>query len=224
MDPLNPWLDPSDVRHLAEQLLRPIAPARLAAADPGFDTTFVGFIDPERQSMETLIPAVEKAMPPVMTVSEVPQHEVLPIQTFSKTVPHFPETETQPTYQAVTQPPQPPPSSETRFRQRVVIFRDWLSSSFQATDIFILDEKGEILFDESGHGRLHHMARNLNLASASQEIQQESVHVQIGPGSVLMVMPCETATGRIVLGASVLAALPAASVRTIIEVLIQTLS
>lgn len=43
MDPINPWLDPSEVRHLAEQLLRPVPPARLAAADPGFAESFVGF-------------------------------------------------------------------------------------------------------------------------------------------------------------------------------------
>ena len=62
MDQVNPWLDPSEVRHLAEQLLRPVAPARLAAADPGFDKAFVGFTNPNRQSVETL-PPEEEATP-----------------------------------------------------------------------------------------------------------------------------------------------------------------
>lgn len=216
MDPVNPWLDPSEVRHLAEQLLRPVSPARLAAADPGFDTTFVGFTDPERQSMETLAPVEEVETPPVLAISEIAQYELVPIQPFPETIPQFPDPE--PTQQAFTPPPQPSP--ETRFQQRIEIFRSWLSSSFQATDIFILNEKGDVLFDEGDHGRLHFMARNLVLSSSSPE----NIHVKIGPESVLEVIPCETAFGRIVLGALVPAPIPAASVRTITEVLIQTAS
>ena len=64
------------------------------------------------------------------------------------------------------------------------------------------------------------MARNLVLSSSFPK----NIHVKIGPESVLEVIPCETAFGRIVLGALVPAPIPAASVRTITEVLIQTAS
>lgn len=80
MDQVNPWLDPSEVRHLAEQLLRPVAPARLAAADPGFDKAFVGFTNPNRQSVETLPPEEEatptpplyQAAPPEAPTAKIP--------------------------------------------------------------------------------------------------------------------------------------------------------
>ena len=207
MDPLNPWLDPSEVRHLAEQLLRPVSPARLAAADPGFNPSFVGFTDPDRQSMETL-PPLEDAKPfPALDVPEITFQTPALIEAISEPLPQIPE---------------PPLTPEIRLKQRLAIFQNWFSSRFQATEIFILGENGEVLFDESDHGRLHHMARNLNLSS--QERQNLNVHVKIGPASVLELIPCETSMGRIVLGALVPATLPAASVSTISEVLIQTLS
>ena len=184
MDPVNPWLDPSEVRHLAEQLLRPVAPARLSAADPGFDGSFVGFTSGG-------------------AVAVVPE-ETKP----ARIVEPQPETE-----------PEPAPS-RTRFLQRIHIFRDWLAKNFLATDIFILDHEGKVIFDESGHGRLHFMARNLAIASRGSG----NIHVKIGPSAILEVIPCETPYGRIVLGALLPDALPAEYIHTITEVLIQTAS
>ena len=205
MDPINPWLDPSEVRHLAEMLMRPVAPARLSAADPGFDSSFVGFMStdssapvatPEKQTDPTPQPPPSQEEPP----RQDPPRQVEPPK----------------------ESPQPPPAapSRTRFLERVQIFRDWLAKNFGATDIFILDREGKVIFDESGHGRLHFMARNLALASRGSG----NIHVKIGPSSILEVVPCETPYGRIVLGAIVPEALPSDHVQTITEVLIQTAS
>ena len=120
-------------------------------------------------------------------------------------------------------PPDKSPS-KTRFLERIEIFRNWLAKNFNATDIFILDREGKVIFDESGHGRLHFMARNLAMASRHSEAQGGNVHVKIGPGAVLEVIPCETPYGRIVLGTLVPESLPAPHVRTISEVLLQTAS
>ena len=198
MDPVNPWLDPSEVRHLAEQLMRPVAPARLSAADPGFDSSFVGFT---AQAAET---------------ATVPQHqpEPPPPQHIEKEAP-------QPAPVPQEDPPPPPAApSRTRFLERIQIFRNWLSENFAATDIFILDREGKVIFDESGHGRLHFMARNLALASRGSG----NIHVKIGPASILEVIPCETPYGRLVLGTIVREAMPSDHVQTITEVLIQTAS
>lgn len=193
MDPVNPWLDPSEVRHLAEQLLRPVAPARLSAADPGFNASFIGFTSGG----------------PAHVVSE----EKKAIE---------PPLEPEPAPSASPPAPEPPPAapSRTRFLERVHIFRDWLAKNFQATDIFILDREGKVIFDESGHGRLHFMARNLAIASRGSG----NIHVKIGPASILEVIPCETPYGRLVLGALVPESLPAGHIQTITEVLIQTAS
>lgn len=193
MDAVNPWLDPSEVRHLAEQLLRPVAPARLSAADPGFDASFVGF------------------------TSEGAAH-VVPEEKTSAA----PQPEAGPKPAAAPPAPEPPPAppSRTRFLERVHIFRDWLAKNFKATDVFILDREGKVIFDESGHGRLHFMARNLAIASRGSG----NIHVKIGPAAILEVIPCDTPYGRIVLGTLVPESLPGEHVRIITEVLIQTAS
>jgi len=222
MDAVNPWLDPSEVRHLAEQLLRPVAPARLSAADPGFDKAFVGFTDPDRLSIETLPTREETPEPPA---AEIPQGILIPNEPepAPRTIPNLPEPERDSDNASTPAPPVKAPS-KTRFLERIEIFRNWLAKNFNATDIFILDREGKVIFDESGHGRLHFMARNLALASRHTEAQGGNVHVKIGPGAVLEVIPCETPYGRIVLGALVPESLPAPHVRTITEVLVQTAS
>lgn len=209
MDPVNPWLDPAEVRHLAEQLLRPVAPARLSAADPGFDASFIGFTS---GGAATVLPLPAEPAPAAVP-QQAPQ---------APPVPPIPQT-VQPAAAPVPQPaPEPPPAapSRTRFLQRIHIFRDWLAKNFQATDIFILDREGKVIFDESGHGRLHFMARNLAIASRGSG----NIHVKIGPAAILEVIPCDTPYGRIVLGALLPDALPADHIRTITEVLIQTAS
>ena len=214
MDAVNPWLDPSEVRHLADQLLRPVAPARLAAADPGFDQTFVGYTSPSHQPTPSPEPHPSHFTPsPELPIGD-----------------HFPENP--PPTADLPPPPEPPPvavpttlvkpPSTTRFLERIEIFRSWLSRNFQARDTFILDREGKVIFDESGHGRLHFMARNLALASRNSDSQSSNIHVKIGPSAVLEVIPCDTPYGRIVLGTLVPESLPIEHIRTIAEVLAQT--
>jgi hypothetical protein len=59
MNPINPWLDPIEVRQLAEQLLRPDRGSALDAADTGFDEEFVGFANARSA------PQPETPLPPV---------------------------------------------------------------------------------------------------------------------------------------------------------------
>ncbi len=246
MDPVNPWLDPSEVRHLAEQLLRPVAPARLAAADPGFDKAFVGFTNqggqdtnaPPPQEHAAPAPAPSRISEPISPDPEIPQGVLVPNEPATelapetaapeqvkRSIPNLPEpVRDQEEGEAFTPAPPDPAPTKTRFLERIEIFRNWLAKNFNASDIFILDREGKVIFDESGHGRLHFMARNLALASRNTQAQGGNVHVKIGPGAVLEVIPCETPYGRIVLGALVPETLPAPHVRTITEVLVQTAS
>jgi hypothetical protein len=216
MDPVNPWIDPSEVRRLAEQLLRPVAPARLSAADPGFDAAFVGFVS---GAVVADLPQPTKSAPVAVlqapTTSSVPP---LP-QTIQPTASAPPSPAAPPIFQPVPEP-LAAASSLTRFLQRIHIFRDWLSKNFQATDIFILDREGKVIFDESGHGRLHFMARNFAAASRVSG----NIHVKIGPSAILEVIPCETPYGSIVLGALLPDALPVEQINTITQILIQTAS
>lgn len=226
MDAVNPWLDPSEVRHLAEQLLRPVAPAHLQASDPGFDVDFEGFTQqqkPAKTNLPAEAPAATSPLPPSLP----------PPPSETATARETPEIQTTP----AEKPPQPPAAEhatfplnppdrplKTRFMGRVQILREWLEKNFDATDVFILDKDGKVIFDDSGHGRLHFMARNLAFATRGPDVQNRNIHVKIGPAAILEVIPCETPYGRLVLGALVPAALPPGHIDTITEVLIQTAS
>lgn len=187
MDPVNPWLDPSEVWHLAEQLLRPVASTCLFATDPGFDTSFVGFTT--NDAFNLVCEEKETYMP-----LSVPK----PVMPFSQ--------------------PAAADSSQTCFLERVSTFRHWLTKNFKATDIFILDSEGKVICDESGHGQLHFMARNLAVASRGAG----NIHIKVGPTAILEIIPCVTPRGRIVLGALVPDALPVSQIQSITEFLIQT--
>lgn len=220
MDPLNPWLDPAEVRHLAEQLLRPVAQARLTANDPGFDDAFVGFAQAPGQNSPP--PEQKSPIPAAVLQENPPPQEQEQAWQPAPPPPSPPEPEPEPQPAAGTTPaPVPPaPPSRSRFLERVQIFRDWLAKNFDAKDIFILDREGKVIFDESGHGRLHFMARNLALASSGPG----NIHVKIGPGAILEVIPSETPYGRIVLGMLLPESLSQPHVKIIGEVLLQTAS
>jgi len=107
------------------------------------------------------------------------------------------------------------------FLDRIQHFRDWMSREYAATGMFILDREGAVIFDESDHGRLHFLARSLALASRRPGTSAANVHVKIGAGTTLEVIPVETAYGCLVLGAVVAEALPPAAVSAVMAALAQ---
>lgn len=187
MDPIYPWLDPIEVRRLAERLMRPDRAPAVTIADAGFDEAFIGFASEE--------PAAQHPIPEPPSVPEPP-----------------PET---------TPEQKSPPLSTARgsFLDRINHFRDWLREEFSATGTFILDREGVVIFDESSHGRLHFLARSLALASRRPGAPSGNVHVKIGAGATLEVIPVDTAYGCLVLGAVVPEALSPASVSAVMEAL-----
>ncbi len=188
MDPINPWLDPAEVRRLAERLMKPNREPAVPAPDAGFDDAFVGY------ASDPLPPP----LPP--PVREIPPTPVAPPPQA------FPETQT---------------SARGPFLDRITRFRDWLHHSFSATGIFILDREGAVIFDESSHGRLHFLARSLALASRRPGALAGNVHVKIGAGATLEVIPVDTTYGCLVLGAVVPEALDPPAVLAVMEALSQ---
>jgi len=92
MDPINPWLDPAEVRRLAERLMKPSAGPMLPISDAGFDDDFVGFAG--------VVSAPQK-LPEVV------------LETDDEETPKLPEPEPK---QAVTAPRGPFLERITRFR------------------------------------------------------------------------------------------------------------
>ena len=82
-----------------------------------------------------------------------------------------------------------------------------------------LVREGAVIFDESSHGRLHFLARSLALASRRPGALAGNVHVKIGAGATLEVIPVDTTYGCLVLGAVVPEALDPPAVLAVMEAL-----
>ncbi|MEO8615434.1 MAG: hypothetical protein ABI600_09855 [Luteolibacter sp.] len=194
MDPIYPWLDPIEVRRLAEGLMKPHREPAMAVEDAGFDQTFVGYAtDGPSLPMPPPLPPPQQAFvtPAAVPVTAAPTEVASP---------------------AIARGP---------FLDRIARFCDWMRQQFSATGIFILDREGAVIFDESSHGRLHFLARSLALASRRQGASGGNVHVKIGAGATLEVIPVDTAYGCLVLGAVVPDSLSPSSVAAVMDALAQ---
>lgn len=195
-DPIYPWLDPVEVRRLADRLMRPDRAAPPSVTDAGFGEGFEGFASYQPQPPFTAAPSAPfTAAPPPPPRPEPPG----PFQ-------GAPAMEIQ-------------GNARGPFLDRIHRFRDWMRHNFSATGIFILDREGAVIFDESNHGRLHFLARSLALASRRPGASAGNVHVKIGAGATLEVIPVDTAYGCLVLGAVVPDSLPPPSVSAVMEAL-----
>ncbi len=187
MNSVSQWIDPVEVRRLAEGLMMqtkaPEMPATLA--DAGFDADFVGFAS---------APPLESPALPPQNPNPFPQPAPMA------------ETPTQPV----------PIPAETSFPEKIQSFRNWMRQHFAATDLFILDREGTVIFDESGHGRLHFLARSLALISRRESAPVANVHLKITAGTSVEIIPAATAHGWLVLGAVVSKALSTSSVTAVV--------
>lgn len=177
MDVVHPWLDPVEVRRLAERLLAPVSEQAVPIQDAGFGDQFVGY-EPG--------PAAPQA-PPVP--APVPVATIAP-----------PLVEPEPVVVEASAPRQ---DGRGPFLDRMGRFRDWLNRNFQAVGVFLLDREGAVIFDESGHGKLHFLARSLAVASRRPGGMPGNVHVKVGASATLEVIPVDTPYGCLVLGAVV---------------------
>ncbi len=196
MDTINPWIDPTLVRQLAEKLIRPVEQTPIVTKDPGYDTSFVGFVDSDEPA-EEIVPVIS---PPVsITAPSIPVviHTTQPVV---KVVPAAPTT--------------------TLVDSRFQNFSNWITEQFSAKEIFILDHAGSIMLDQSHHGRLHFIARDLILQAG----QPNNVRVKFGPSANLELIPCETPQGFMILGALFPNSLPNDHIALIRDALGQSLS
>jgi hypothetical protein len=207
MDPINPWLDPIEVRRLADRLMQPSREQSPPVTDPGFDEGFIGFAPDHSPApipvISPAIPMATQVLPIAPTVVSEPQIQVARVPIFHQEI-----------------PVEIPISARGPFLDRIIRFRDWMRLNFAATGVFILDREGAVIFDESNHGRLHFLARSLALASRRPGATGRNVHVKISAESTLEVIPVETPYGCLVLGAVVPESLNPASVMAVMDALV----
>ena len=188
---------------MAERLMAPVREQAVPVQDAGFGEQFVGY-----EPIVATAPRVEPAPPPAVISTPEP----FPA----------PEPEADPEPPPVPEPPPlPEPATEVRgpFLDRIARFRDWLHHHFQAVGVFILDREGTVIFDESGHGKLHFLARSLAISARRPGGMPGNVHVKVGASATLEVVPADTPYGRLVLGAVVPAPLDPDSIDMIMEAL-----
>jgi hypothetical protein len=198
MDPLEPWIDASAVRRMAERLLAdPDEPEINPGPDAGFGNEFVGFAGETRREAA---PAVAVMEPPAMVFEPVGPAIASPLPPVVTAVP-----------------------SEGRgpLWERLSRFRDVLIRHTGAQGVFILDREGKPVMEDPAFGKLHFLARSLAQAYRPVAGQSGNVHVKIGSNAVLEVVPVETPFGCLVLGAVMPRALTAAAVAEIAEALRQ---
>lgn len=197
MDPINPWLDPVEVRRLAERLIRPTrGPAIQNLPDAGFDDRFEGFAG------ITGITSAPCTPPAAATPTSPPPSPPSPL-------------------------PQPPVSTVTArgpFLERILRFRSWMIREFDTRGLFILDRDGSVIFDDGAHGKIHFLARSLAQASRKPGGSAGNVHVKVGAEAILEVIPLDTPYGWMVLGAVVPNALSPAAIAIVIDALLQVAS
>jgi len=215
MDPLQPWVDADEVRRLAAKLIQPASDpaADVAACEAGFDEGFVGFTG-------------ERPVPP-----EAPPAQVAAVMASASNAPIAPAPSPATAAAAASPPPTArafekkatpdpaPQSARGPFLEKIRRLSDWMGREYGAAGVFILDREGAVIFDDGTHGRLHFLARSLALASRRPGSTPGNVHVKIGAGTTLEVIPVETPYGCLVLGAVVSTSLSTESVQSVMAAL-----
>ena len=228
MDPIYPWLDPVEVKRLAESLLKPLRQPNLKVADAGFDAGFVGYAT--GSSSQAKAPVVVSSLEIPALVMPSPAHDLssdpFAVTDMSSPAPPVLEPAPVPVVERVVAPPVEETKAVVRipFQESVIRFRDWMRENFAATGIFILDREGEVLFEDGHQGRLHFLARSLAIAPRSPSVGPGNVHVKIGAGSMLEIIPVDSPHGRMVLGVVVPEALVPSSVGVVMDALSQIAS
>lgn len=98
------------------------------------------------------------------------------------------------------------------FPQRADRFQEWMRETYHATEIFLLDGDGQLIFDDSSHGRLHFLARSLANKTGGPG---GNVRLQINAGSTVELIPLRTENSVVILAAVVPKALSQSDVEAV---------
>ena len=89
--------------------------------------------------------------------------------------------------------------------ERLVPFGGWLHEALGSHSYFLLERTGEVLVDEIKSEKLHHLARTLAQAAFTAKRQAGTaavgnLHIKIKQGEVLEVVPVNTREGLLIMG------------------------
>ena len=197
------WLDPDEVRSLAEGLLAKTPVSQIPSHESVFGENFEGFdgepnpSDPPLQSIvsEPSSPFSQAAPKPKLARPAVEENKQ-PVQPNS-----FYEQQS-PVASAASAKKSARSSGLPSLPRALSAFSDWLKKQTPILAAFVCDPKGQIMLDEVGSEKLIKVARSLAHASITKGVGETSglLQVVIAEDRMIEILPLESNEGHSVAG------------------------
>ena len=197
------WLDPDEVRSLAEGLLAKTPVSQIPSHESVFGENFEGFdgepnpSDPPLQSIvsEPSSPFSQAAPKPKLARPAVEENKQ-PVQPNS-----FYEQKS-PVASAASGKKSARSSGLPSLPRALSAFSDWLKKQTPILAAFVCDPKGQIMLDEVGSEKLIKVARSLVHASITKGVGEPSglLQVVIAEDRMIEILPLESNEGHSVAG------------------------
>ncbi len=150
-------------------------------------------------------------------VRSVSQRLIAPATEAAATIPEVGFDDTFVGFTDVESTPPPILTERDAFLALMPKFRDWLVSKFSAKGVFLVDQEGDVVFDESRLNRLHFIANSLMISSKITGTCPSHVRIKISSDSVLELIPADSSTqGKFMVGVLVPQALNLESVQEVV--------
>jgi hypothetical protein len=217
------WLDPDEVRSLAEGLLAKTPVSQIPSHESVFGESFEGF-DGEPALSDTIPTPVVPSAPPVQSMASEP------VSPFSQAAPKPKPARS--VVEEIKRPVQPtsfrkeqaPVASAAPAKQALLglpcalgTFSDWLKKQTPILAAFVCDPKGEVVLDEIGSEKLIKVARSLTLASITKGAGESSglLQIKIAKDRMIEILPLESKEGHSIAGLVVVRPLTSEALTTI---------
>ena len=190
------WLDPDEVRSLAEGLLAKTPVSQIPSHESVFGESFEGF-----DGEPVLSNPVDSPGPPVQPIASEPVnpfHEgrVSPVGSTS------PVNQVAPHKVATSQKAERSSGGLPSLPRALGTFSDWLKKQTPILAAFVCDPKGVVVLDEVGSEKLIKVARSLALASSNKGTGESRglLQVVIARDRMIEILPLESNEGLSIAG------------------------
>jgi hypothetical protein len=190
------WLDPDEVRSLAEGLLAKTPVSQIPSHELVFGESFEGF-----DGEPILSNPVDPPGPPVQPIASEPvnpfhEGQSSPVGSTS------PVNQVAPHKVATSQKAKRSSGGLPSLPRALGTFSDWLKKQTPILAAFVCDPKGVVVFDEVGSEKLIKVARSLALASSNKGTGESRglLQVVIARDRMIEILPLESKEGLSIAG------------------------
>ena len=190
------WLDPDEVRSLAEGLLAKTPVSQIPSHESVFGESFEGF-----DGEPVLSNPVDSPGPPVQPIASEPvnpfhEGQASPVGSTS------PANQVAPHKVATSQKAERSSGGLPSLPRALSTFSDWLKKQTPILAAFVCDPKGVVVLDEVGSEKLIKVARSLALASSNKGAGESRglLQVVIARDRMIEILPLESKDGLSIAG------------------------